>query len=129
MPEEAREAAKEFLESPDLIRTLTSDFKTIGICREDGPATLLYLTGSSRRLRKPLAVIFQGGSSSGKSLVVENVAALFPEEAVVLATQITPQALFYMPPGSLSHKFVVCGERVAPKATMWRIRPVPCGRC
>src|SRR5262249_50731152 len=32
-------------------------------------------------------------------------------ETVIRATQFTPQSLFYMPPGSLVHKFVVTGER------------------
>jgi hypothetical protein len=30
---------------------------------------------------------------------------------VIFATQMTPQALFHMPPGSLKHKWVVAGER------------------
>ena len=58
-----------------------------------------------------LACIVQGPSSSGKSYMVEKVATLFPPEAVVHATQMTPQALFHMPPGSLEHRFVVAGER------------------
>jgi len=42
---------------------------------------------------------------------VEKAASLFPPEAVILATQMTPQALFHMEPGSLRNRFVVAGER------------------
>jgi DNA-binding transcriptional ArsR family regulator len=43
--------------------------------------------------------------------MVETVASLFPPEALIHATQMTPQALFHMKPGSLSHRWVVAGER------------------
>jgi len=39
------------------------------------------------------------------------VASLFPPEVVIHATQMTPQALFHMKPGSLRHRFIVAGER------------------
>jgi hypothetical protein len=46
-----------------------------------------------------------------KSYVIRQVTSLFPPEAVITANQLTPQALFYMPPGSLVHRFLVIGER------------------
>ncbi|MBC8114150.1 MAG: helix-turn-helix domain-containing protein [Candidatus Saccharimonas sp.] len=58
-----------------------------------------------------MAVIVQGPSSSGKSYVIERVARLFPAEAVLMATDITPNALYYLPPGEMEHRFVVAGER------------------
>src|SRR5262249_22984061 len=71
----------------------------------------VYLTGTSRKLKAPLAAIVQGPSSSGKSYVVEKTAGLIPPEDTIHATQMTPQALFHMKPGSLRHKLVVGGER------------------
>ena len=71
----------------------------------------MYLVGVSRLLDRPLAAICLGLSSSGKSWVIERTSQLFPPETTLLATQMTPQALFYMPAGSLSHRFVVAGER------------------
>ncbi|NMC19938.1 MAG: hypothetical protein GYA33_05895, partial [Thermogutta sp.] len=53
----------------------------------------------------------QGPSSSGKSFVLDRVADLFPPEAVLRATALTTNALYYLPPGSLRHRFVVAGER------------------
>src|SRR5207248_365790 len=49
--------------------------------------------------------------ASGKSHLIDQTAKLFPAEAVIHATQMTPQALFHMKPGALAHRFVVAGER------------------
>jgi DNA-binding transcriptional ArsR family regulator len=56
-------------------------------------------------------MIVQGPSSSGKSYVLEQVANLFPPEAVLVATDITSQALYYMTQGELKHRYIVAGER------------------
>src|SRR5262249_25590628 len=58
-----------------------------------------------------LSLRLHGPSSSGKSFLAEQTSRLFPPETVIHATQMTPQALFHMPPGSLAHRFVVAGER------------------
>ena len=58
-----------------------------------------------------MAGIVQAASSSGKSYVIDRVARMFPPENVVRATTMTTQSLYYMEPGSLSHKFGVAGER------------------
>jgi hypothetical protein len=81
------------------------------VAGERNLAATVYLVGVSRLLETPLSARVQGPSASGKSLVIYKVADLFPPEAVILATQMTPQALFHMPPGSLVHRFIVAGER------------------
>lgn len=43
--------------------------------------------------------------------MVSRVAGMFPPEAVLIATQLTPMALFYLDAGSLVHRLVVSGER------------------
>lgn len=94
-----------------LLELAYSDAQQIGVVGEERTILTLYLAGVSRLLAKPLSVIVQGSSSSGKSFSVEAVSELFPPEEKVVAQQMTPQSLFYLPPGSLRHKFVVCGER------------------
>jgi DNA primase len=105
------EEACRLLEDPALIDRIGADIESAGVAGEDDLRLTLYLVGTSRLLPRPLAAIVQGQSSSGKSYTVERVASLFPREAVVLATQMTPQALFHARPGSLSHRWVVAGER------------------
>jgi hypothetical protein len=108
---EVREEAESMLEDPGLLERVGDDIETAGVAGEEDLRLTLYLVGTSRLLPRPLAAIVQGQSSSGKSFTLERVAGLFPPEAVVLATQMTPQALFHARPGSLSHRWVVAGER------------------
>jgi DNA primase len=108
---EVRKEAERLLEDPGLLERVQADIESVGVAGEDDLRLTLYLVGTSRLLPRPLAAIVQGQSSSGKSYTVERVASLFPPEAVVHATQMTPQALFHARAGSLSHRWVVAGER------------------
>ncbi len=111
MPEAVRAEAAALLESPHLLQTIVADIARLGVAGERELALTVYLVGTSRLLPGPLAAIIQGPSASGKSYVVERTARLFPPEAVIHATQMTPQALFHMEAGSLRNRFVVAGER------------------
>jgi len=111
MPASVRQDADAMLRAPDLFKRIIDDTAAMGVAGERELIATVYLVGVSRLLDKPLAAIVQGLSSSGKSYVPERVASLFPPEAILLATQQTPQALFYMSAGSLSHRFIVAGER------------------
>jgi len=103
--------AEAFLQGERLVESLANDIEACGVAGEQTMAMTLYLIGTSRLLAKPMAGIVQAASSSGKSYVIDRVSRMFPPEAVVRATQMSQQSLFYMEPGSLSHKFVVTGER------------------
>ncbi len=111
MPEEIRREAAAMLADPELIRRVLVDIAALGVAGEHELTATIYVVGTSRLLDQPLAAIVQGPSSSGKSYPIRKVSDLFPPESVIHATQISPQALFYMKPGSLVHKFVVAGER------------------
>ena len=111
MPQSIRAEARAMLESPDLLKQTVEDIGALGVAGEKELAATIYLVATSRLLPQPLAAIVQGPTSSGKSYVIEKVATLFPPEAVIHATQMTPQALFHMKPGSLKHRFIVAGER------------------
>ena len=110
-PKDIRDDAAAMLADPALIQTVLADVELLGVAGERELTATVYLIGTSRLLDRPLAGIVQGPSASGKSFIIEQTAALFPPEAVVVATQMTPQALFHMRPGSLKHRFVVGGER------------------
>ncbi len=110
-PHDVKADAEAMLAAPDLMDRLAVDLVDVGIAGERELATICYMTGVSRLLEKPLALIAQGPSSSGKSFVIERTATLFPPEAVLLAKSLTPQALVYMKNGSLRHRWVVAGER------------------
>ncbi len=111
MPEYVRAKMELTLKSPNLLRWVVNSIEEAGVAGERLLALTIYLTGTSRLLDRPLSVIVQGPSASGKSYVIEQVAKLFPAEAILSATEITQNALYYLPTGELEHKFVVAGER------------------
>jgi hypothetical protein len=111
MPLDVRLEAEALLEDRELVAKIKGDLRALGIAGEDKLAFLLYLVGTSRLLDQPLSARVHGASTSGKSYVIDRVARAFPPEAVLRATQMTPQALFYLPPGSLAHRWVLGGER------------------
>jgi hypothetical protein len=110
-PRDVIDEATALLDDPELIERICDDIALVGVAGERELAGSIYLIGVSRLLTRPLAGIIRGSSASGKSFVVERVSSLFPAEAVIHATQMTPQALFHMKPGGLVHKWVVAGER------------------
>ena len=110
-PQDVLDAANDLLNDPKLVQRISDDIAAMGVTGERELAFSIFLIGVSRLFHKPLAGIVQGASSTGKSYIVEQVARLFPPEALIIATQMTPQALFHMKPGSLVHRWVVGGER------------------
>jgi hypothetical protein len=111
MPQEVRDEARALLQDPNLIQKVVDDVALLNVAGEKVLTATLYLIGVSRLLSRPLAGIVQGPSTSGKSYLIEKTASLFPPETVIFATQMTPQALFHMKPGTLRHRFIVGGER------------------
>lgn len=99
------------LKSTNLIELIIDDIQTVGIAGEQHNVLLLYLVGTSRLLSRPVNLIVQGSSASGKSYLIERVSELFPAETKIVASAMTPQALHHMSPGALKNKFVVAGER------------------
>lgn len=111
MPPEIVALAAAMLVNPRLIDLVLRDVAAVGVVGERVLGATLYVEGTSRLLKNPVSAIVQGTSSSGKSYVIIKVASLFPPEAVLLATDITTNALYYMPVGALMHTWVVGGER------------------
>jgi hypothetical protein len=111
MPADIRAEAEAMLTDRLLIQRIVDDITALNVAGEKELTATVYLIGVSRLLDRPLAGILQGPSSSGKSYLIRKTASLFPAETVIHATQMTPQALFHMRPGSLSHRFIVAGER------------------
>lgn len=110
-PAEVRDSALEMLRDPNLIQRIVDDVAVMGVAGEREITATLYLIGTSRLLPQPCSGRVYGPTASGKSFQIEKVGELFPPEAVIHAKQMTSQALFHMPPGSLVHRFVIAGER------------------
>jgi len=74
----------------NLVERIVEDCASLGIVGERNLVLAIYLIGTSRLLDRPLSGIVQGRSSSGKSFLVEGVSKLFPDDAVIHATRISP---------------------------------------
>jgi hypothetical protein len=103
--------ARALLRDPNLLDRTADDVGAQGVAGERELSLALYLVYTSRKLKRPLSARVRGPSASGKNHVIDRVADLMPAEAVIRATQMTTNALFYMKPGSLRHKLIVAGER------------------
>jgi hypothetical protein len=93
------------------LERVAADIGKLGVVGEKVNRTILYLVGTSAQLPRPLAAITRGSSSSGKTFLSERVSLLFPPEVALHATSLTTNSLYYFPPGTLRHRFVVAGER------------------
>ena len=103
--------AKEILSGHNVLEVARAALEENGLVGEQIAAKAVFLAGVSRLLPKPMAVLIQGSSASGKSYTIKKVASLFPDESKIHATQMTPKALFHMEQGGLKNRFVVAGER------------------
>ncbi len=107
---EARAEALAFLKSPDLVEKIGAAFETCGLVGEEKNSLAAYLACTSRKLDKPLAIIIQSTTAAGKSMVMESVLAMFPEEDRIKYSAMTGQSLYYLGETNLKHKILAIVE-------------------
>jgi DNA primase len=122
MTEMERAEALTLLRSPDLLERIAADIELAGYVGEPRNKKLAYLIGTSRRLPKPLSAIFRAQSGCGKSFLMECVADLMPPEDVHYFSRLTPQALYYLEPDTLTHKLLIVDERDGSEEAEYPIR-------
>jgi DNA primase len=127
LTEEERKAGMELLEDPNLFQRIVSDLEVLGYVGEELNKQLLYIAASSRKMADPISVVILSQSSSGKSLLVETVRRLMPEEDVVAVSSLSDQALNYIGEGGLLHKFLILGEAVHSETVEHQIREMLSG--
>ena len=115
MTEREREEALELLRDKNLLSRIVSDFSITG---EERNKLVGYLGTVSRLLEKPLAVIIQSTSASGKSSLMEGILAMMPKESVIKYSAMTGQSLFYLGEKDLKNKILaIVEEEGAEKAS------------
>jgi len=118
MSSDRREAALEFLKSPELIPRLLAAYDAAGVVGEATNKVAGYLVCASRLLDKPLAAIIQSTSAAGKTTLMEAVLSFFPEEEQIKYSAMTGQSLYYLGEGDLKHKILgIVEEEGAEKAS------------
>ena len=110
--------AMALLQAPDLMSKIAEAFDASGIAGETTNILAAYLAGTSRLLRKPLAVIIQSTSAAGKTTLMEAVLAFFPGEDQIKYSAMTGQSLYYLGEKNLKHKILaIVEEEGAEKAS------------
>jgi DNA primase len=120
-PEE-REEALAWLRAPDLIGRLRGAFRAAGLVGEEDNTLVAYLACVSRQLDRPLAVIVQSASASGKTTLMEHVLAFFPEESRVKYSALTGQSLYYLGETSLRHKILAVVEEAGAEKASYALK-------
>lgn len=127
LTEEERGAALELLRDPRLMERIVEDFARCGVVGEETNKLVGYLGAVSRHLEKPLAVIVQSSSASGKSSLMDAVLAFVPEEHRVQYSSMTGQSLFYMGDTDLQHKVLAIVEEGGRATGVLRLEAVAVG--
>ena len=122
LTESERKAGMDLLTDPGLFPRIVADLEELGYVGEELNKQLLYIAASSRKMADPISVVILSQSSSGKSLLVETVRHLMPEEDVVAVSSLSDQALNYIGEGGLLNKFLILGEAVHSEVVEHQIR-------
>jgi DNA primase len=118
MTMEERTAALELLRSPDLLERITTNYAAAGVVGEKTNLLAAYLAATSRKLKRPLAIIIQSTSAAGKSTLMDTVLSFFPDEQQVKYSAMTGQSLYYLGESNLKHKILaIVEEEGAEKAS------------
>jgi phage/plasmid primase-like uncharacterized protein len=107
--DELYEAAKDIIESPDILARVEDVVKELGYAGEPTSVILVYVGVTSRLGDKPINVHLNAPSAAGKNFVINTALTLIPEEAVIKMTATSPKALIYSEE-NLKHKTVVLAE-------------------
>jgi DNA primase len=117
--------AADFLRQRDLTAHITKDLTALGYVGEAENKLLAYVVAVSRKLARPLGMVIQGPSTSGKSKLVEKVLSLCPDEDVFYNTRLTAQSLYYLGlqnPFTLAHKVVATEEAKGAEEANYALR-------
>ena len=107
---ERRRAAEELLLRADLLDRAAAAMAALGHVGEEETKRLCFLVALSRLLDRPLSALLLAPPGTGKSAVLEAVAALVPPEHQVSVARLTAQSLFYAGPDALRHRLVLVDE-------------------
>jgi len=113
--------ADALLASPDLIQKFLASVAADGLVGEESGALMLLLAGITRKLPEPIHIAVKAASSSGKNFTVRKVMKHLPPEDVEDISEMTPQALLYLP-DSLDGKVVIIAEHDGAEKAQYPMR-------
>ena len=101
------QAAKDFLNRPDLTENTHQLFGSLGLIGEQDSATLLFFIFLTRFFKNPLHAIVMGSTGSGKTYLLQGVAGTVPRQHIHVTTSLSENTLYYTPRDFLKHKILL----------------------
>jgi hypothetical protein len=120
--QQEKEAAETYLKQNNLLDQTARDLAKSGIVGETENALILYLAMSSRKCADPLSVICLAKSGTGKSYLMERVAACLPHEELLENTQFTENSFYYFKREEIRGKVFLIEDLDGAAAVLYPIR-------
>jgi hypothetical protein len=105
---ELRERSNGLVGAPNILDHVASALSAMRFAGPTWPALLVVLAMFSRNLPKPVSVVMQGESSSGKSYTIDKALKFFSPEASYRLTAMSNKALAYTKEDFRHRMIVVC---------------------
>ena len=99
--------ATDFMRSSDLTKHSHELFGSLGLIGEQDNATLLFFIFLTRFFKNPLHAIVMGSTGSGKTYLLQGVAAAVPRQHIHVTTSLSENTLYYTPEDFLKHKILL----------------------
>jgi len=101
------QAARDFLSRSGLTERTHALFGGLGLIGEQDNATLLFFIFLTRFFKNPLHAIVMGSTGSGKTYLLQGVAAAVPRQHIHVTTSLSENTLYYTPQDFLKHKILL----------------------
>ena len=101
------QSARDFLTNPGLTERTHALFGGLGLIGEQDNATLLFFIFLTRFFKNPLHAIVMGSTGSGKTYLLQGVAAAVPKQHIHVTTSLSENTLYYTPQDFLKHKILL----------------------
>jgi DNA primase len=101
------QSARDFLARPGLTKRTHELLGGLGLIGEQDNATLLFFIFLTRFFKNPLHAIVMGSTGSGKTYLLQGVAAAVPRQHIHVTTSLSENTLYYTPQDFLKHKILL----------------------
>jgi len=101
------QAARDFLSRSGLTERTHALFGGLGLIGEQDNASLLFFIFLTRFFKNPLHAIVMGSTGSGKTYLLQGVAAAVPRQHIHVTTSLSENTLYYTPQDFLKHKILL----------------------
>jgi len=99
--------ASNFLQNPELTKNTFEMFGKLGLIGQQENGMLLFFIFLTRLFKNPLHAIVMGSSGSGKTHLLQGVAATVPKQHINVTTSLSENTLYYTPKDFKKNKILL----------------------